>query len=159
MRWHISSWFFTKLDDFLPYFSYRVSHNAMIQTNSIFFSKHQNKAKFKNLDDSRVLSSNFPGLRISAASMTSTASTASVASMTSTASFHKNKYSVLCFYQPWYQNDLSWSLNMEWIIKNPLFYTFLAFFSWRLLRPVRLQRPLRSIWSFGCQGWSNHQDQ
>ena len=29
----------------------------------------------------------------------------------------------------------------------------------RLLRPVRLQRPLRSIWSFGCQGWSNHQDQ
>jgi hypothetical protein len=28
-----------------------------------------------------------------------------------------------------------------------------------LLRPVRLQRPLRSIWSFGCQGWSNHQDQ
>ena len=26
----------------------------------------------------------------------------------------------------------------------------------RLLRPVRLQRPLRSIWSFGCQGWSNH---
>ena len=51
-----------------------------------WFSKHQNKAKFKNLDDSRVLSSNFPGLRISAASMTSTAS---VASMTWTASFHQ----------------------------------------------------------------------
>jgi hypothetical protein len=50
------------------------------------FTKHQNEAKFKNLDDSRVFSSNFPGLRISAASMTSTAS---VASMTSTASFHK----------------------------------------------------------------------
>jgi hypothetical protein len=54
-----------------------------------WFSKHQNKAKFKNLDDSRVLSSNAPGLRISAASMTSTDS---VASMTSTASFHKKKY-------------------------------------------------------------------
>ena len=51
--------------------------------------KHQNKAKFNNLDDSGVLSSDFLGLRISVASMTSTASTASVASMTSTASFHK----------------------------------------------------------------------
>ena len=28
----------------------------------------------------------------------------------------------------WQQNDLSWSLNVEWIIKNPLFYGFLAFF-------------------------------
>jgi hypothetical protein len=26
------------------------------------------------------------------------------------------------------QNDLSWSLNMEWIIKNPQFYEFLALF-------------------------------
>ena len=26
------------------------------------------------------------------------------------------------------RNDLSWSLNVEWIIKNPLFYGFLAFF-------------------------------
>ena len=57
-----------------------------------WFSKHQNKAKFNNLDDSGVLSSDFPGLRISVASMTSTASTASVASMTSTASFHKINY-------------------------------------------------------------------
>jgi hypothetical protein len=39
--------------------------------------KHQNKAKFKNLDDSGVLSSDFPGLTISTASMTLTASTAS----------------------------------------------------------------------------------
>ena len=39
-----------------------------------WLSKHQNKAKFKNLDDSRVPSSNFPGLRISAASITSAAS-------------------------------------------------------------------------------------
>jgi hypothetical protein len=28
----------------------------------------------------------------------------------------------------WQQNDQSWSLNMEWIIKNPLFYGFLALF-------------------------------
>jgi hypothetical protein len=32
------------------------------------FSKHQNELKFKNLDDSEVLSSDFPGLRTSAAS-------------------------------------------------------------------------------------------
>ena len=56
------------------------------------FSKHQNKSKFNNLDDSGVLSSDFPGLRISVASMTSTASTASVASMTSTASFQKKNH-------------------------------------------------------------------
>ena len=28
----------------------------------------------------------------------------------------------------WQQNDLSWSLNVQWIIKNPLFYEFLALF-------------------------------
>ena len=28
----------------------------------------------------------------------------------------------------WQQNDLFWSLNEEWIIKNPLFYGFLALF-------------------------------
>ena len=28
----------------------------------------------------------------------------------------------------WWQNDLSWSPNVEWIIKNPLFYGFLALF-------------------------------
>ena len=35
------------------------------------FSKHQNKAEFKNLDDSEVLSNDFLGLRASAASLTS----------------------------------------------------------------------------------------
>jgi hypothetical protein len=55
------------------------------------FSKHQNKAEFKNLDDSAVISSDFPGLRTFAASMTSTASTTSVASMNSTASFHQKQ--------------------------------------------------------------------
>jgi hypothetical protein len=36
--------------------------------------KHQNKAEFKNLDDSEIPSCDFPGLRTSAASMTSPAS-------------------------------------------------------------------------------------
>ena len=42
------------------------------------------------MDDSEVLSSDFPVLKIFAASMTSVASTASMASMTLTASFHQN---------------------------------------------------------------------
>jgi hypothetical protein len=54
-----------------------------------FFSKHQNKAGFKDLGDSEAVNSDFPGLRNSAASMNSTASRASMASMTSTASFYK----------------------------------------------------------------------
>ena len=61
-------------------------------TKTIFFSKHQNKVKFKNLDDTEVLNRDFPDLRTSEASMTSTTSTASVASMTSTASFHQKNY-------------------------------------------------------------------
>ena len=64
----------------------------MIPVKKKWFSKHQNKAKFNNLDYSGVFSSDFPGLRISVASMTSAASTASVASMTSKASFHKRNY-------------------------------------------------------------------
>jgi hypothetical protein len=47
------------------------------------FSKHKNKAEFRNLDESAVISSDFPGLKTFAASMASTASTTSVASMTS----------------------------------------------------------------------------
>ena len=50
--------------------------------NSIF-SKHQNKAEIQNLDDSEVLINDFPGIRTSAASVTSSASAASMASTTS----------------------------------------------------------------------------
>ena len=58
-----------------------------------FNPKHKNKAEFKCLDDSEVLSSGFPGLKTSSASMTtSMTSTASMASMTSTASFHQKNY-------------------------------------------------------------------
>ena len=58
-------------------------------TQNFFFSKHPNKAEFNDMDDFELLSSDFPGLRTSAASMTSTASTTS---MTSTASFHQKNY-------------------------------------------------------------------
>ena len=57
-----------------------------------FFSKHKNKTEFKCLDDFEVLSSDFSGLKTSAASMTSVASAASMASMTSTPSFHQKIY-------------------------------------------------------------------
>ena len=61
-------------------------------TQKIIFSKHKNKAEFKRLDDSEVLSSEFSIHKTSAASMTSVTSTASMASMTSTASFHQKNY-------------------------------------------------------------------
>ena len=86
------------------------------------FSKHQNKAEFKNLDDSEVPSCDFPGLRTSAASMTSTASTASMASMTSTASFHQTIYWSWWLDHSWQQNDQYLSLFLEWIFKNPIFH-------------------------------------
>jgi hypothetical protein len=64
----------------------------MILSQKTFFSKLKNKAEFKCLDDSEVLSSDFPGLKTFAASMIPAASTASVASMTSTASFYQKNY-------------------------------------------------------------------
>ena len=54
-------------------------------------SKHQYKAEFKNIVDSEVLSSDFSGLRTSAALLTSLASTASTTSTASKAIFHKKK--------------------------------------------------------------------
>ena len=88
-------------------------------TKKVIFSKNQNKAEFKNLDDSKVLSRNFPSLRASAASMTSAASTTSMASMTFTASFHLKHYWLWWLDHPWHQNDQYRSLFVEWIIKNP----------------------------------------
>ena len=57
--------------------------------------KHQNKAEFKNLDDSEVLSNDFSGLRTSAASLTSPASATSMASTASKALFHQKNFLVL----------------------------------------------------------------
>ena len=48
-------------------------------TPNFIFSKHQNKAEIQNLDDSEALISDFPIIRTSAASMTSSASAASMA--------------------------------------------------------------------------------
>ena len=59
-----------------------------------FYSKHQSKAEFKNLDDTEVLSSDYSGVitcATCATCATSMASTTSVASMTSTASFHQKQ--------------------------------------------------------------------
>ena len=89
-----------------------------------FFSKHKNKAEFKCLDDSEVLSSDFPDLRTSAASVISAASTTSVASMTFTASFHQKHYWLWWLDHSWHQNDHYWSLFVEWIIKNPIFHWY-----------------------------------
>ena len=94
-------------------------------TKNIFVSKHKNKAEFKCLDDSEVLSSAFPGLKTSVASVTSAASTASMASMTSTASFQQRTSWIWWLDHPWYQNDQYRSLFEEWRIKNPVFYGYL----------------------------------
>ena len=94
----------------------------MIILQKNIFSKHQNKAEFKSLDDSEVPSFDFPGLRTSVASMTSTAS---MSSMTSTASFHHKNYWFWWLDYPWHQYDQYWPLGMEWIIKNPIFHWYL----------------------------------
>ena len=64
----------------------------------------------------------------SAALMTSTASMTSVASTASTTSYHQKNLLSMMLLLPWQQNDLSWSYNVEWLIKNPLFYGFWALF-------------------------------
>jgi hypothetical protein len=78
-------------------------------------SKHQNKAEFKNLYGSEVLSSDFPGLKTSAASMASTAST------TFTASFHPKNTAPDSWIPLWQPNHQYWSIFVEWIIKTPIF--------------------------------------
>ena len=125
----------------------------------ILFSKHQNKAEFKDLDDSLGLRSDFPGLRTSAVSMTSTASMTSVASMTSTASIHQNTYWSWCLDHSWHPNDQCQSLFVEWIIKIPFFSlisdTFLLeaveagrfyfFTKWSL--KLKFPIPLNPLWT------------
>ena len=119
----------------------KIQNDILWLYQKIVFSKHQNKAEFKNLDDSEVLSSDFPGLRTSAASMASTASTASstyVASMTFTTSFHQNKYCSWWLDTPWQPKDQYWSFFVEWIVKNPNFHWYLYPFCRRLLRSAIL---------------------
>ena len=127
-------------DQFLKKWNRLASTEKVLKFNMIFhdsskiilFSKHQNKAEFKDLDDSLGLRSDFPGLRTSAVSMTSTASMTSVASMTSTASIHQNTYWSWCLDHSWHPNDQCQSLFVEWIIKIQFFHLYLIPFSWRL---------------------------
>ena len=63
----------------------------MILPKKKVFQNIKNKVVFKNLDDSGVLSSDFPGPRTSAASLTSSASATSLASTASKALFHQKK--------------------------------------------------------------------
>ena len=97
-------------------------------TQKNFFSNNKNKGEFKCLDDSEVLSSDFPGLRTSTVSMTSTASMTSVASMTSTASIHQKICWTWWLDNPWHPNDQYQSLFVEWILKILIFYWYLILF-------------------------------
>ena len=67
----------------------------MIQPSQKSISKHQNEDEFKNLDDSEDLSSDFSGLRSSAASLSSSASSTSLASTASKAQFHQKNFLTL----------------------------------------------------------------
>ena len=61
----------------------------MILPQILFFSKQQNKATNQDLGDSEVLISDFPALRTSVTSMTSSAFATSMASTASEALFHQ----------------------------------------------------------------------
>ena len=76
------------------------------------------------MDDSEVLSRDFPGLRTSAASMTSPASATSMASTASKALFHQKTSWSWWLDLHWHQNDQYWPLFVEWIIKNPNFHRY-----------------------------------
>ena len=95
-------------------------------TKKIVFQNIKNKVVFKNLDDSGVLSSDFPGPRTSAASLTSSASATSLASTASKALFHQKTSWSWWLHHPWHQNDQYWPLFVEWIIKNPIFHWYLV---------------------------------
>ena len=125
-----------------------------------YFFKHPNKVKFKNLDESEVLSSDFPGLRISAGWMTSTASTTSVVSMTFAASFHQKNYWFWWLHHPWHQNDQRGSLIVKWVIKNPNFHWYLNLFCRRLLRPADVTFLKTGWWNSNVQtSWTRYEPQ
>ena len=59
-------------------------------------------------------------------SLPSETSAASMTSVASTASYHQNTLLRMMLPLTWQQNDLSWSLNVEGIIKKLIIYGFLA---------------------------------
>ena len=100
------------------------------------FQNIKKKAEFINLDDSEVLSSDFPCLKTSTASLTSSASTTSMASTTSTALFYQRTYWFWWLDHPWNQKCQYWPLFVEWIIKDPTLHWYLILFFWRLFKPA-----------------------
>ena len=131
--------------------SAKIQHDISWFKQKKIFSKHQNEAEFKNLDDSLDLSNDFPGLRTSAVSMTSTASMTSVASMTSTASIHQKICWSWWLDHPWHPNDQYQSLFVEWILKILIFYWYLIPLCWRLLRPANVTFSKTNHWNANVQ--------
>ena len=117
----------------------------------ILFSKHQNKAEFKDLDDSLGLRSDFPGLRTSTVSITSTASMTSVASMTSTASIHKK----ITDPNGWIIPDTQMTNTSPFLWNGSLkvqFFTYIWYiFSRRLLRPADVTFSKTDHWNSNFQ--------
>ena len=87
-----------------------------------FYSKDQNKANFKNLDNFDVLSSDFEALE------TSAASAASLASATSTTLFTQRTSLVWWFDHIGKQNDLHWPLFVELIMHDTFLGAWTSFF-------------------------------
>ena len=70
------AWIFTcGKNQMMPQLAHRIWYFVILPIK--LFLKHKNKAEFKYLDEFEVLSSDFPALKTSAASMTTVASTAS----------------------------------------------------------------------------------
>ena len=102
---------------------------------SIFFSKHENKIifalqvnEFKIQDDSKVLSSNFQGLK-NFCSLIDLSSLCNLTGLNSIYSpiFPKSSWS-WWFDHQWHQNDQYQTFCVEWIIKNPNFYWYMVLF-------------------------------
>ena len=125
-----------------------------------FFSKHQNKAEFKNLDNSEVFSSDFQTLETSAASLTSSASAASLASTDSIVIFPKiflilMVWSSLAHTSPFLENK-SWKIQFLTDIWGPfcqrlLRLAYVTFF-WKLVNEtLKLKCPKLLIGTLSYQ--------
>ena len=99
-------------------------------------SKGQNKAKFKNLDNFDVLSSDFEALKTSCTSLTSSASAASLASATFTTLFTQRTslfwwFDHIC-HKMTNTGPFLWNGSSKILIFTEIWYSFCR----RLLRPV-----------------------
>ena len=100
---------------------------------TFFFSKQQNieilVLKLLNSRSWITLKSSvgiFQALKTSPALLTLVASATSLASTASTAQFPQKTSWFRWSDHPQHQNDQYWSLFVEWIIKNPIFYWYLV---------------------------------